>query len=279
MGNFRDGTRDRNLLPVLLAGLLLCLPGAVSAQDTIAAGDTAALRDTSPAADTISEVAPEHWPRVMGRLTDATTGEPIAGATLRLAELDVSAVSGSGGRFVLPRVPPGTHEMEIRHVGYGTRTVGVTVRADVTTRLQLRLEPEAVEVEPIEVRVEFRPEYLQDEGFYERMERGWGNYVDPEHADELFGSTVKFDGRGDLLEVVSAEFSMPTRTISRRGLCAKPEGWAVFVDGRPESRFGLLQQLRGEEIGAIEVYPHGHGVPAWAMTPGCGVIVVWTERW
>lgn len=266
-----------------VAGTLLYMSAALGflfgAAAPAAAQDTVARPDTVPERDAATEVSPEHWPRVAGRLTDRSTGEPIAGATLRFVDLDASAVSDTAGRFVLPRVPPGTHELTIRHVAYGTRTVDVTVRADVTTRLRLELEPEAVELEPIEVEVEFRPEYLQEEGFYERMERGWGNHLDPERADRLFGPMASFEGRATLLKVLNTEFAMPSAVIDRRRSCARPSGWAVFVDRRPEEFYSVLGQLRGEEVGAVEVYPHGHGAPAWAMTPGCGILVIWTERW
>lgn len=187
-------------------GLLLGTAAAAAAQDTSSVGDTAVATDTA------RQVSADHWPRVTGQLTDRRTGQAIAGATLQFADLDASALSDSAGRFVLPRVPPGTHELRIQHVAYGTRTVDVTVRADVTTRLRLELEPEAVEVEPIEVRVDFQPEYLEEEGFYDRRERGWGLFLDPAELDQLVGG-VEIYPHGNGAPTFAMEESLYNTTV------------------------------------------------------------------
>lgn len=79
---------------------------------------------------------------LQGRVADAKTGRPVSGAAVALA--GVGAVTGSSGRFALGNLAPGTYQLSVRRNGYRDETVGVTVRAGQTTRVDIRLAPLAV---------------------------------------------------------------------------------------------------------------------------------------
>lgn len=74
--------------------------------------------------------APAEAPRrleIPGRVLDATTGEPLAGAVVRLTDGDALAVTDSAGGFLLRSIPPGTHPWQISRLGYATWNEDVEV--------------------------------------------------------------------------------------------------------------------------------------------------------
>ena len=83
---------------------------------------------------------------VSGRVTNAATGEPIAGATLVVVGTSRGAVSGSDGRFSITGVPAGTHRVRVSMIGYGVSEQNVVVGgAPVTLDVTLRSEAVALE--------------------------------------------------------------------------------------------------------------------------------------
>ncbi len=91
---------------------------------------------------------------VTGRITDAVTQQPVAGAIVAIDGTALSARTSADGGFLLPVVPPGVYGVTVRAIGYRS-----FVQADVVvgsgrpyvisvalTRVPIRLE--AVEVRP-----------------------------------------------------------------------------------------------------------------------------------
>ena len=76
---------------------------------------------------------------VLGVVSDAGTGQPVSSAQVYIPALNIGVLSREGGRFVLPGVPAGTHELQVDLIGYVSivRTVEVVAGQDVTLDLQL----------------------------------------------------------------------------------------------------------------------------------------------
>ncbi|HEX6131743.1 MAG TPA: carboxypeptidase regulatory-like domain-containing protein [Actinomycetota bacterium] len=74
---------------------------------------------------------------VAGRVTDAD-GEPVASATVRIAETGEERVTGPDGGYVLPHAP-GPYTVEVSAFGYASRTIPVTLTADEETQLDVEL--------------------------------------------------------------------------------------------------------------------------------------------
>lgn len=96
--------------------------------------------------------------RLLGRVVDATTGAPIAGASVRLVHLPLGTLTRDDGRYVLPGVPAGEQSVRVELIGYEPRVFeGVRVLAGRPTVLDAELTPAAVAVEGVEVRIERVP--------------------------------------------------------------------------------------------------------------------------
>lgn len=87
-----------------------------------------------------------HGSDVHGSVRD-TEDRPLAAVAIRLPSLGRTELSHEDGTFHLERVPAGDHVILFERIGYRTHTMTVTVRADETTRLDVVLEPSALEVQ------------------------------------------------------------------------------------------------------------------------------------
>ncbi len=99
----------------------------------------------------VPPVAAQSTGTLAGTVTDAETGDPLPGVNVVLSEIDRGAATGPDGQFTLRDVAEGTYALEARFVGYTTVARTVDVTAGGTTRLRLRLESKAVDLDGIEV--------------------------------------------------------------------------------------------------------------------------------
>ena len=61
--------------------------------------------------------------RIVGRVLDVATGEPIPGAHVAITALGISGRSDLTGRYTLLHVPAGTHTLTVRGIGYAEKSV------------------------------------------------------------------------------------------------------------------------------------------------------------
>jgi hypothetical protein len=119
-----------SLLPGLLALTLALIPGQVSAQ---AGTNTGAI---------------------FARVTDASG--PVVGAQLSVTNTATGLVRGgltdAEGRVTVRRLPPGSYDVTVQSMGYGTEVIeDVRVTIGQTTSLNFQLADQAVELEGITV--------------------------------------------------------------------------------------------------------------------------------
>lgn len=79
--------------------------------------------------------------KVIGTVTDATTGEPISNVTMTLSPSGKSATTGSDGIFEFNDLEAVQYKMQARHANYMTDTKTVTVLAGETVRGDMQLTP------------------------------------------------------------------------------------------------------------------------------------------
>ena len=65
-------------------------------------------------------------PAVKGRVVDAVTGQPVAGASVMLADKGIIVTTGPDGTFLFPDLEPGVDDLIIAAYGYGDYTNPVT---------------------------------------------------------------------------------------------------------------------------------------------------------
>jgi hypothetical protein len=68
--------------------------------------------------------------RLSGRVVDKATGAPVHTAVIRFEDLQRAVVADSLGRFVLEKMPAGTHYVEIARLGYEGTMEYVQIIAD-----------------------------------------------------------------------------------------------------------------------------------------------------
>lgn len=232
--------------------------------------------------------------RVTGTVTEDGTDQPIEGATVRLADASGSAretITGSDGAFAFAQVMPGEYTLAVRRLGYGLLSTPLEVGAEVPPRLDVRLQPRAIPLEPLEVGVEGRPPRLAESGFYDRMEEGWGVFLEPEWIEANKRGFVRLADFMSTLQL-RAPLSRCTEVpvyLDRRPV-GTTSGWGTSrpFSLNPAGTFRspvepaptLLEELSVHDLGAAELFQPGAKMPLFAWNPGtmtCGVIILWSN--
>src|SRR5262245_60488409 len=112
----------------LLAGALatLCIAGALEAQTATG--------------------------RIVGRVIDAGTGQPISGAQLVVVGTRIGVLSNVDGRYILMGVPAGQQSINVTYIGFAPKTIeGIAVGADRAVAQDISLASAAVAIGEIVV--------------------------------------------------------------------------------------------------------------------------------
>ncbi len=90
---------------------------------------------------------------IAGTVTDASTLQPVSGAQVYLPGLNLGTLAGNDGKYRIPDVPAGSHELRVRLLGYKLVSQTVTVQAGQTATVDFQLEPSAVGLKEVVVNV------------------------------------------------------------------------------------------------------------------------------
>jgi len=78
--------------------------------------------------------------KITGRITDASTGEPLIGANIVVKNTYLGGATDLDGYYVILNVPPGEFTIEATYIGYtNTEVSGVRVSIDLTTKINITL--------------------------------------------------------------------------------------------------------------------------------------------
>lgn len=214
---------------------------------------------------------------LLGRVVDAGSLEPLEGARVRLSGRDRSTVTNALGRFRIPGLRPGSDTLSISTLDGIDGAWAVRLQAGGTTRAELRVRSDVVEVEALEVTVEQGPPDRLD-----RLERRLGDRVGRVITrDQLaeHGGPLSFVFRGmagvEVAPTRRGEFRVRLRRRMGRGYC-RPE---LFLNGRP-SAVPTVDDLTDEELAAIEVFTVDvlpSEFSTTARSRECGAIALWTR--
>ncbi len=248
--------------------------------------------------------------RLIGRVSDAGTQNPVAAAAISVADRPEVVESNRRGYFVLSGLPVGEHELSVRHLGYAPFTHVVRVTQGSTTEVRVGLSPDPVELAPL-VATATRPRRLELKGFYER--KYWGELIggstfltaeDIERRTPLRITHMIAEAPGIKLGncTVRGHGCKLYSTRSGVGINAGGCEMSVYLDGLPvlegSSRFRTSASTRTyssggsenaglsindfvmpNEIAGVEIYRGLASLPAefGGHTNRCGVVAVWTR--
>ncbi len=98
---------------------------------------------------------PTAWAKsgnISGHVIDKETGEPVIGASIQIMGTQMGGMADLDGNFMVQRIPGGTYTVMVSAVGYSKVEVSeVAVQPDNSTRLEITLEPQAMEGKKITV--------------------------------------------------------------------------------------------------------------------------------
>lgn len=86
---------------------------------------------------------------ISGRITDASSGAPLPGASVYLTEARIGAVANNEGVYTIRNVPAGHHLIEVSHTGYSTIVKHIDIAEG--TELNFALVPAVVENQGVTV--------------------------------------------------------------------------------------------------------------------------------
>ena len=96
--------------------------------------------------------------KIAGTITDKATGEALIGANVVVVGTSLGAVTDIDGNYSILYVPPGSYSIQISFIGYRKIMVNdVHAFIDQTTRVDVVMESQAIEVNDIVVVAERKP--------------------------------------------------------------------------------------------------------------------------
>ena len=219
--------------------------------------------------------------RIIGRIYDGATGDPVATAAVSIRGLAGLAESNRRGGFILSGVPEGQHELEVRRIGYAALSHPVTITRGLTTEAEIGLVPTPVEMQPLVATVT-RSRRLEVKGFYER--KLWGELVSggtfftqadierrrPQRISHMIAdmSGIRLGPNGKFYSTrLSAGFSGGGCTIK------------TFLDNADVSDVPIHTLVLPIEVAGVEIYKGPASLPAefGGSDTRCGAIVIWTK--
>jgi hypothetical protein len=222
------------------------------------------------------ENAPAGNASIAGKVSRAD-GSPIVGAQLRLVSGASLARTDDKGEFVLTALPSGTHELEVRHLGYGVvrRSVELTGNQRVRENIVMERVVSLDSVRVVATRVRF-PEFERN-----RLRFPGGVFMNEEDIARRGFRTLP------LMITNVPGFRLVSQSRGRIGIQSNrlrqcQTGQAGFerldainlvVDNMEHME---VTDVHFPEVAAIEVYYNGDKAPL-KYARACSVIVVWTK--
>lgn len=150
---------------------------------------------------------------IEGTVLNAVTSEPIVGATVRVEQTALGAISTAQGKFTIRNVPPSVYTLRISAVGYTPLLQSdVVVGSGKPAAVVVRLSPQDVQLEGIEVEADYFQRNVESITSTqllnaEDIRRAPGVQEDVVRAVQLLpGVAVTSAGRNDLIVRGGAPF-------------------------------------------------------------------------
>jgi outer membrane receptor protein involved in Fe transport len=86
-----------------------------------------------------------------GTVADSVTKEFLPGANIILAGAGIGAATDDQGKFMIRNIPPGEYSVKVSYVGYKTKEFEVTLKANRTLEISVKLLPVSVEGQTVTI--------------------------------------------------------------------------------------------------------------------------------
>lgn len=189
--------------------------------------------------------------KIEGRVFDAQSGQPLAGAQVTVVGTTLGNITNADGYYFVNNVPAGLHDIQAQYIGYQTVTVqDQRVLAGQTFTVDFRLPQTAVALEAITVQGETNPLVPRDQVLTKAVVTGdVAQAIPVENVRAVVtlqpGVVETGDHRGQVI----------------RG--GRPGEAAVYVDGVLVRNFNAGQQsgitLQTNSVEEIDVLVGGYG--------------------
>lgn len=222
----------------------------------------------------VGELAPGS---LSGTLRDQDRGWGIEDAEVALLGTRHRAVSGSGGSFRFPRVPPGEYTLKVSHLAYGERSDRVRIEDGTAVNVTVNMSVDPIELAPIEVEGQAIVDLdgivaggtlisAQDVEQVRHRARDLADILRMQHMTDL---VVRRGATGELcVGVTTGQVRM------FRGDCTS----AIFyVDNARVSVPDMVVNMSANDIDRIVVYRPVEAGNLFGLGSGNGVIAVYTK--
>jgi hypothetical protein len=236
---------------------------------------------------TVSDSAPAvELLRGTGRLRGqvvGSNGRPISGARATVWGTGLEAVTNTEGEFSFAALPPGTHTLEVRAVGFSPVQRPVDIVLGAPGAAEIELTNLGITLDTVRVVAQRVFASRQKEDFDRRLAKSLGHLIDEAEIEKRRPQVVT-----DVLRTIPGVHILPSKrgnediymrggqAILGTGMC-RPD---IRVDGSlvvNDVMFPVNAIVSMDQIHAVEVYAHASLVPVeYQTTSGCGVIVIWT---
>lgn len=100
---------------------------------------------------TAASAAAQEGGTLTGQIINEVTGQGIGAAQVSLVGTSLGTVAGPNGRYLIPNVPPGTYDVQVMRIAFGSMTQQATISVGETTVLDFQLGQQAVSLEEVVV--------------------------------------------------------------------------------------------------------------------------------
>jgi TonB-dependent starch-binding outer membrane protein SusC len=226
---------------------------------------------------------------IMGRVLDSGTQEPIVGAQVMITGTTLTTMTNQQGRFAIPSVPAGQHELRVSTLGYARGTQVVTVTAGQTANVEFALTTAALELEAIHVTATGQEQRRREVGnsvvtittaqmelapvqtFTQVLQgRAAGVVVQPSSGTTGTGARVRI--RGNSSVSLSGE---PLLIVDGIRVSNEVESTGLFTGGISTTRW---DDLNPEDIESVEILKGPAASALYGTAAANGVIQITTKR-
>lgn len=237
-----------------------------------------------------------------GRVVDARSGAPMAGADVSIAALSRTTTTDSSGRFTFDALPTGTHTLAVRRIGFAPLSVTITAPANSADEQLFKLEPSSTELAKVAVvapavdrrlslfethrKSNYGGSFLTTDRLLRERGRPFADVLQTVAGSDIVrgrGSAAFFATRRGYDSFMNMPKARPADRArgASSGLCyAAVVVNNVFVyRGDDDEELFDLNQLAPDDVIAVEVYKGGATMPLEYNNTRktCGLLVIYTR--